>query len=288
MKRLLCALATSALCAVSQTSFAAEVECLPSDGPLQVDESSGFAESGAMRFKGRIEPGDYEKVVRCWEQLTAVPAEELAFIAKLNKDEPGRYAPVPRRPRVFVISSPGGQQDAAFKIGKFIREKEMWVAVAGNGGLCYSACVYILAAGVVKQPHAGDVGVHRPYLTNAPGESVDKAIKRALTDVEEYFSAMNIPTGLAQVMFSIPPEAMHIMSEAELKQYRLDQPDIAHREKQDLWRAKELGVSRSELLRRMALYEKLSAKCNAIRDDETFIKCSSETMVDAGLLKQAE
>lgn len=61
-------------------------------------------------------------------------------------------------PTVFHISSKGGNLDEAMKIGKIIRLSQIPV---WTGEECFSACVFIYAAGVERDAR-GNIGLHRP------------------------------------------------------------------------------------------------------------------------------
>ena len=57
---------------------------------------------------------------------------------------------------------PGGDVDAAMKIGQIIRENEWPVTVSGNSK-CFSSCALIYIAGVSRM-NVGVIGLHRPYF----------------------------------------------------------------------------------------------------------------------------
>jgi len=136
------------------------------------------------------------------------------------------------------------------KLGRLIREKEYGVFVSG---VCHSSCVYLLAAGLTRtvpdvEPQFINVGIHRPYFTVYQGEQTDVVMKQMLEYSRKYFHEMNISPSLADDMFSIPPENIKILEEEELAKYRLNQMDMAYKEKVDIMGAKRYGMTRIEYM----------------------------------------
>lgn len=144
--------------------------------------------------------------------------------------------------RMVILRSEGGDLDAAMEMGRYLRAME-FEAIVLPDTVCYSACVFLLAAGVDKKVQ-GDVGIHRPYFTTATSISVSDAIKATKAEAEAYFEEMNIPSRLAEDMFSIEPANMRILSEAELRDYRLNSKDYAAQETDTIGMVERLGVTR--------------------------------------------
>lgn len=144
--------------------------------------------------------------------------------------------------KIVVLDSEGGDLDAAMSMGRYFRKME-FDAFVMPGGVCYSACVFLLAAGIDKYPE-GSVGIHRPYYrTGDPGQ-VAEAIRATKDEASSYFEEMNIPVRLAEDMFSIAPSDMRILSTVELRDYRLDIKDYVAAEADTLRSAQTSGVSR--------------------------------------------
>lgn len=165
--------------------------------------------------------------------------------------------------RMLVLNSDGGDLGAAMKIGKIVREYGYFAKVLPKAR-CLSACVYILAAAKQKQV-LGSVGVHRPYFGSYEGGNAGKDIAKALQGSKQYFREVNIPDGLAEIMFSTPPEEIKILSAEELRAYRLDQDDIEYAENKDIEMAKSLGVSRADYMR---FKRELDYKCKIYMGDQ--------------------
>lgn len=162
-------------------------------------------------------------------------------------------------PFTLAISSEGGLVSEAMKIGRYVRDKKMIVMIPDNGK-CLSSCVYILAAGVSKNPD-GTVGIHRPYFISPPNHSYDAALKNVLSKSKEYFREMNIPESLAEDMFSIPPSEVKELDKSLLKKYRLNQDDMAWAEENSMREAARNGISRQEYESRYSAYEKYADEC---------------------------
>lgn len=130
-------------------------------------------------------------------------------------------------------------------------------AVILPDAVCYSACVFLLAAGIDKKVQ-GQVGIHRPYFTSVVTGSVSDAIKATKLEAEAYFDEMNIPGRLAEDLFSIDPANMRILSESELRDYRLNSKDYAAQESDTVGMIDSLGVSRQAY---EAFREDLNYRC---------------------------
>ena len=144
--------------------------------------------------------------------------------------------------RMAILGSEGGDLDATLEMGRYLRAMNFDVVILPDA-VCYSACVFLLAAGIDKKVQ-GYVGIHRPYFTSGGTGSVSDAIKATKLEVEAYFEEMNIPGRLAEDMFSIDPANMRILSEPELRDYRLNSKDYAAQESDTVGMIDGLGVSR--------------------------------------------
>lgn len=144
--------------------------------------------------------------------------------------------------RMAILGSEGGDLAAALEMGRYLRAMS-FDAVILPDAVCYSACVFLLAAGVDKKVQ-GNVGIHRPYFSSGGIGSVSDAIKKTKSEAEAYFEEMNIPGRLAEDMFSIDPANMRILSETELRDYRLNSKDYAAQESDTVGMIDGLGVSR--------------------------------------------
>ena len=182
----------------------------------------------------------------------------------------------------FGINSRGGSVAAAMAIGRMFRRDNAWLGV---NGVCFSACVFMLAGAVDRQTGKLDqVGIHRPYLRSTPekpleADQIKQAYSRMLQDMRDYLREMNVSQRLADDMLATEPENNHILTEAELKAYRLMGVDPAERQRRaiqkeaaDVQEANRLGLDRREYTRRKMLGETL---CNggALADGIEYWDC---------------
>ena len=158
---------------------------------------------------------------------------------------------------ILQLNSRGGDLEEAMDIGRWVRKSKILVSMPVNAE-CFSACVYILAAGVSKaitgSLQSQRVGIHRPYLTRMPKDGVQVAIRKALAESKAYFSEMNIPEQLADAMFSISPDDMEILTDEKLSFYRLNGFDIAFEEETELKGAALYGMTRQEYMKNKKLF----------------------------------
>jgi hypothetical protein len=160
----------------------------------------------------------------------------------------------------FEISSRGGYLVAAMAIGRIFRKENAWLMVNGP---CVSSCVFILAGAVDRQiGKGGYVGIHRPYLGTSTQnlDQVREAYRRVLKDMRAYLREMDVSDRLADDMLAIEPEDVRILTNSELKKYRLEGPVPAERQRvaiereaNDVQKANQLGIDRLEYTRRKAL-----------------------------------
>jgi hypothetical protein len=213
--------------------------------------------------------------------IQAGDAAKLSAAYDREKVRPGaRTAESPMK-RLLRVNTPGGDLQEAMRIGRWVRENKMQVVVTPQAQ-CFSSCVYILAAGVVKHPF-GDVGIHRPYLVTAPAGSIDATMKKALSDSQAYFTEMNIPAQLADAMFSTPPEHIELLGDAKLTFYRLNQDDFGYSEERDIQNAATYGISRQEYAVRRVKFEKDVKQCDRIKDTRGYVECANRVLEANGL-----
>ncbi len=132
---------------------------------------------------------------------------------------------------VVLINSAGGNGEAALAIGRLLRQHQAHVFVVGR---CDSACVFILAGGVVRAGTPGALGVHAGRLTqtNAQGRVIREIDARQslndsfrLTDfnseVRRYLKEMGIGQGLLDVILAHQSKAVYRLTPQEITHYKL-------------------------------------------------------------------
>lgn len=132
---------------------------------------------------------------------------------------------------IVLLNSAGGDGEAAMAIGRALRQHHAHVFVVGR---CDSACVFILAGGVVRAGVPGALGVHAGRLTqtNAQGHITREIDARQnlndsfrLTDfnsqVRRYLKEMGIGQGLLDVMLAHPTQSVYRLSPQEITHFGL-------------------------------------------------------------------
>ncbi len=144
------------------------------------------------------------------------------------------------------ITSDGGNIDEAINMGNVIRKHESWVFVVDH---CYSSCVFILAAGVHRDSR-GAIGIHRPYFddlsSNLTVEQIRENRDALKLKMQNYFESMDINPNLVEEMISVPPNEMKILTNDELRHFRLSADDANHEEREIAKQSKMYGLTSSE------------------------------------------
>ncbi len=166
---------------------------------------------------------------------------------------------------IVTLESPGGDVATALRLGRLIRAKNATVFSAG----CSSACVLLYAAGVRRVGGFDDaaIGVHRIYFAQLESDlsqaQVQLRYSTALSDVRQFLSDMNVASGFLDVMQSIPPERMRLLTNSELEQFGLGKIDAVYEERTIANAAAALGVSSFEYRQRQ---EKARLRCAATEE----------------------
>jgi hypothetical protein len=120
------------------------------------------------------------------------------------------------------LNSPGGSVHDALELGRALRlaglETEM-----RDGDICYSACPYLLAAGVKRTiPQEAFVGVHQHYFgesTILPAFAAVEDIQRGQGLVMRYLDQMGIDPLIMQHALITPPNEIYVLLPEELVRY---------------------------------------------------------------------
>jgi len=165
--------------------------------------------------------------------------------------------------KTIILNSKGGDLDESIIMGRIIRKNQMEVIVPGGSGECLSACVYMLSGGV-ERVILGSVGVHRSYFV-ALNSDVSIGGIRARRDniskkVRDYLNEMDISLSLIDYIESTPPESIRILSDGDLRLFRLDGLDSAYEEKKTAEKARKYNLTSAEFRRRDIKSRDLCAK----------------------------
>jgi len=191
-----------------------------------------------MRINGEIRKGDGEKIIN-----------QINYVVKERKCKPSMVN--------LEINSIGGDVDESLKLGRFIRDSEYSTSLPDDlSGKCYSSCVFIFAGGVEKTSFTGEIGIHRTYfsaLNDGLTSSQIKALRmRRIEIIKEYFNYVDIPISLIDLMMSIEPTEIRILTIEEKNLYRLQGTDATYEEKINARNASQFNMTSSEFRKRNA------------------------------------
>ncbi|MFD0858368.1 COG3904 family protein [Roseovarius aquimarinus] len=155
-------------------------------------------EDALLRLTGTIAPGDAARVA---EWLGAQEGLETA-----------------------ALNSPGGSVSDALAIGRSLREAGL-ATVVEAGDVCFSACPYLLAAGVSRRVEEGaQVGVHQHYFgenTVLPAFLAVEDIQRGQGEVMEFLIDMDVDPRLMRHVLATRPDDIYLLLPEEMQDYRL-------------------------------------------------------------------
>lgn len=192
------------------------------------------------------------------------------------------------------IDSQGGSVNEAMKLGRYIKKNRMDVRVSlmhmirknnafdvdtAVGGVCLSACIFVLAGGVQRSADTefSRVGIHRPYFENVKSNSSVSEIRaereKSRKIILDYFLESDINPSLLDDMLSIPPGEVRILSKEELRRYRLTVDDANYEEFDNAKSADGLNINAAENRKR-----KLEADAKCRRNGTTDWDCWRATI----------
>jgi hypothetical protein len=147
------------------------------------------------------------------------------------------------------IDSPGGDVEAAMRIGAHLRKNSGIVAA----GKCFSACVLVYAGAVIRSGSPA-IGVHRLYFAQLEPAltalQVSERYNTQVTRVRDYLAGMNISPELVSYMQSFEPSEVRILTQEQLRQFGLGPQDSAYNEFLIAQRAADMGISSFEYRQR--------------------------------------
>ena len=251
-----------------------------------------------------VEPTDYREDRFCSHsyilmgEIKANDAEKFITIFN-NLRTKFKNKTCPFGQPLVAIDSTGGDVVEAIKLGRFIKQNALTTEMSPfrfvlknkkyefdddlKKGQCFSACVFVLAGGVVRRVDAlqNQVGIHRPYFSQIEGDLTPSAIKTSREQlnklIRDYFEEVDINPSLLDDMLSIPPEKMRILNEAELERYRLSVDNANYEESETAKRAKEFNLTSGEFRIRSQRADAQCAKQDKKNMD--YLNCWSSTVL---------
>jgi len=126
------------------------------------------------------------------------------------------------QPLRAILNSPGGSVSDALELGRGLRQAGMETEMRSDD-ICYSACPYVLAAGVTRRvPEDAYVGVHQHYFgesTILPAFAAVEDIQRGQGLVMRYLDQMGIDPLVMQHALVTPPDEIYVLLPEELVEY---------------------------------------------------------------------
>ena len=182
---------------------------------------------------------------------------------------------------LVLLDSQGGDGLAALEIGRMLRAAKAHAFVRGR---CASACVFILAGGVVRGVAADRaVAIHRPRLTtfvkgigmvdidSASNPKAAAALAIANRQSQEFLREMGLPDTLYKAMMAAPTDQMRYLNVAELAGFGLGVFDLEYQATRAPAGAARFKIAPEEFVRRtLRVPENCLADKSAPRE---FVRC---------------
>jgi ATP-dependent protease ClpP protease subunit len=192
---------------------------------------------------------------------------------------------------IILLDSRGGDGMAAIQIGRLLRKANAHVFVNGE---CSSACILVLAGGVVRGAPTFSIGIHQARVTLSTDAGVIKREVSASEDpqakfllekfdasAKTYFSDMEIPPDLFIAMQSHPSRRVYRLSSHEITAYGLNGMESNYVNERAQMYAQRPGrwpKDSDELMRRTA---KVSTECMRFDNNPVdFTKCYRKVLQD--------
>ena len=198
--------------------------------------------------------------------------------------------PIPAGLIVF-LDSKGGDGMAAIQIGRILRAANAHVFVNGE---CSSACIFILAGGVVRSAPTFSVGIHQARVTvssdagvikkeiNAEEDPKGKALLEKFDALaRKYLDDMSIPEDLLTEMQSHSSKRIYRLSSKQLTEYQLNGIEAEYLQERTHMYAQKTGrwpKDSEELTRRTS---KVVVECLRYENNPVdFTKCYRRVLQD--------
>lgn len=214
---------------------APEADSLPQDQPYT---APGISRDGFV-----FEPtGECTKFCDFRLSGPIIPGVAAAIQAQLQ--------PITGRRVGIFLDSPGGSMEEAMLLGRVLRTHEASTYV-GSGREWSSACVLLLASGVMRRVHEGRIGIHSPYMEVATETATfQQQHDRLGEQVRGYLAQMNITAELYDRMRTVPSEGMLYLDDAELTRLGLQGSDPVWTDYRDSQNAARAKMSKTDYLAR--------------------------------------
>ena len=190
---------------------------------------------------------------------------------------------------IVLLDSPGGDGVAAMQIGRLLRKANAHIFVTGQ---CASACIFVLASGVVRVAPSYSVGIHRGRVTMSDANAkiikeVDvndnPAAKAALQHFESqapiYFAEMGMSPELFPFMQAHQLKGVYRLSSAEISKTKLSGFEKAYLEQRVAFYQSQTGPYKMDEDELKSRTQKVASRCSGFEKHHAeFIKCYRETL----------
>ncbi len=190
---------------------------------------------------------------------------------------------------IVLLDSPGGDGVAAMQMGRLLRKLNAHVFVTGE---CASACIFVLASGVVRVAPSYSVGIHRGRVTMSDANAkIIKEVdvdgnpqaKAALQHFESqapiYFSEMGMSPELFPFMQSHQLKGVYRLSSAEIAKTKLSGFDNVYLQQRSAFYHNQTGPYHMDEDELKSRTQKVSSRCSGFEKQHTeFIECYKKTL----------
>lgn len=190
---------------------------------------------------------------------------------------------------IVLLDSPGGDGVAAMQMGRLLRKANAHVFVTGD---CASACIFVLASGVVRVAPSYSVGIHRGRVTMSDSNAkIIKEVdinespqaKAALQHFESqapiFFAEMGMSPELFPLMQSHQFRGVYRLSSAEIDRTKLSGFDGAYLQQRVAFYSQQTGPYRMDEDELKSRTQKVASRCSGFEKQHTeFINCYKQTL----------
>ena len=218
------------------------------DGRQQWTAPAKYAYSAGGELPGAPAEGDPAAQVEVRVYLRGNISREDVYAARLME----RMVRLGRHKlagNAISVSGEGGDADAAMDLGRLLRKMGVSTFVAA-GERCLSACVFAFMGGD-NRAVAGQLGIHRPYFS-AAGKVPDRRsyYRKLQKRLQLYIDELDFPPSLYEAIMAVPPEAIEMLTAAQIKRYYLQGMSPSAEDEADALAAGKLGMSVTDYLER--------------------------------------
>ena len=239
-------------------------------GVIYANEYSSTDASVVIHIKGQISKNVLEKV--------------RGSISQVKGD------PIPAG-LIVLLDSSGGDGEAAMQIGRLLRSANAHIFVTGE---CASACIFVLASGVVRVAPAYSVGIHRGRITMSNSDAKiikeidineNPAAKAALLQFERqaprFFAEMGMSPELFPLMQSHQFKGVYRLSGPETAKMGLTGFEKAYLDHRASFFANYVGAYQMDDVELKKRIIRVASRCSGFdRQATEFVRCYREALRD--------